>query len=280
MKKSKILFVLSCLFIVAIFLVITFMVDYSKTNEFIKMQDYLGKPINSVQHFVDEDITLSFLDCDGKLVFLNDNDTISLIAFNPINSETVKRTTIASSLKKLYGESCYTDNSVKENSSQIFDYYKLNYNEETDEFTYLVAMYENEELVRFGLKRLTEDVELITTTTKETTTQLKYQVPSATSAIRKAENYILSNPWRVIQKSIIGQGITDYKLFEIGSTEVDDSPVYLYESASYTIVVKGNFYAYDEYGNWSAKYNFEARVIVYALDGDISINSVNLMKKY
>ena len=279
MKKSKVLFILCCLLIVSIFLIVAFTGDYSKTNEFIKLQDYLDKPINSVQHFVDEDITLSFFDCDGKLAFFDESGTVTMIAFNPIDSKTIERTAVESKLKKLYGESCYTDNQINENNNQIFNYYKLNYNEETDKFTYFVAMYENEVLVRFALTRLTEDIELLTTT-QETTTQLIYQVPSETSAIRKAENYVLSNPRRVIQKSIIGQGITDYKLFEIGSTVVERSPAYFDESASYTIIVKGNFYAYDEYGNWSAKYNFEARVIVYALDGDKSLNSVNLITTY
>ena len=234
-----------------------------KTNDtFIDTKQYLGTDFYEFESMLNENKTAVFLGYNGIIKATQEDGKVDLIAFESTEIEVLSLNEIEAMLNSKYGSAVYVDN---DETLGLYHYYEIGNN-----YTYLISQYDlNKNFVRFIITKFNDSI--IPTTTEQKVNLIN----SEYSALAEAENYVENNPWDIINKSYGDYGINDIKLFEVGSSELErESTDY------YTVIVKGNFSGYDDYGNWFGSFVYETRLLVYKEDGDIRINSATLTKKY
>lgn len=234
-----------------------------KKDTFIDAKQYIGMEYSEVESILNENKTTTFLGYNGIIKVTQEDGKVDLVAFESTEIEALKSSEILSIVNNEFGSCTYLDEDKERGN---YYYYEVDSNN-----TYLVAQFDlNDDFVRFIFARF--DKPIVSTTEN----QAEKVVNSEYSAIEYAKEYVKDHPQRIIEKSYIGDDIYSYKLFEVASAELEYISS---DNEFYSIIVRGNFSAYNEYGNWTGSYNYETKVLVYT-DGNIRINYSTLTKKY
>lgn len=115
------------------------------------------------------------------------------------------------------------------------------------------------------------------TSVTETEEKDTFIVTSAYDAKAIAEEYVSDNPSTTIRGIVSSPDFHSYSSFRVGSSEITEIKNPDYDYSYYLIDVKGSFYGYDAYGNSMGRYNYEAKVKVYAVDGNAEISFTTLI---
>lgn len=111
-----------------------------------------------------------------------------------------------------------------------------------------------------------------TTTTIDTTEDITESKVSEYQAQQIASDYLKQNDYKLYQSSN-NHTISRIDMIEIATIEAEE------QYSQYQILMKGRYWAYDEYGNVVGRYNFDATVYV-DFDGYAHFGIVTHNKAY